>query len=389
MEEDTGQLEEVEPGTSTHRASTETVGTQEFGAAVDAVPAAKVRSVYRRRIWVTIGRSGGGFETKGAPDARQAARSEPPAVCMKVVIYGSGLGGTNFDTVASVRANLPLLAGDISREADVFTFEGVGPEVIKCWNQSSGSLGKLASTSTTSGSLLKPTMHQVRKGDKVGRDDNKLATGPLVSGPTTGTRVGGYSTIWSLIQGRLQPVPKARGPSLRLCCWGLRSTTTARGGVRVLAFSKVLVLATGGVGVNTQAEAQSPSSVITSMDSLYPHECGVSFSLPPHRRSNSPTCSDVGGDLGGAGPNRESCAQAKVILNNMGAISHQKQLRCSKRLVKADNSTALSKAMMRKANRREGRVINVSKTIAKGRLCGIVLGEEEATTFAAFLNNRA
>lgn len=63
----------------------------------------------------------------------------------------------------------------------------------------------------------------------------------------------------------------------------------------------------------------------------------------------------------------------------------------SKRLAGTEKDSIMSKAMLRKISMREGGKTRgsrsaVSKTISKGRLCGVNLGASEAENFTAFLN---
>nr|CAD1821552.1 unnamed protein product [Ananas comosus var. bracteatus] len=75
MEGEAGELEEVEPPPSTHRGLRGTKTRRAAMAVHQFATAARVRAAYGRRAWVAMSRNGGGFETKGTSESRQAEKS--------------------------------------------------------------------------------------------------------------------------------------------------------------------------------------------------------------------------------------------------------------------------------------------------------------------------
>lgn len=75
MEDEVGELEEVEPPLSMHRCLRGTTARRAAMAVHQFAAAARVRAAYGRKAWVAASRNGWGFETKGTSESRQAERS--------------------------------------------------------------------------------------------------------------------------------------------------------------------------------------------------------------------------------------------------------------------------------------------------------------------------
>lgn len=129
MENEEGELEEVEPalstqrGRGTSRASRLPMVTDLASAAARFRATARVCAVQGRVVWVATGRSCARFEASGEPESRHARRGGPSKTCRILDCWSSGCWGKPLSLFSS-------RSGGVSREKFSPSRVGEGPIVF-------------------------------------------------------------------------------------------------------------------------------------------------------------------------------------------------------------------------------------------------------------------